>query len=486
MSELTLEPAAVDAAVPSRRDELREVIALAIPIVLTTSSRMVMDITDYVMITWLNDSAAQAAILPAQMIMWCYIVLGLGTMTITNTFAAQNLGRGRLDECSAYGWQSVYLALGFGAVGLALTPWLRDVIDWIGHTPEVRHQEWLYASVGLLTVAPTIAAKGLDGTFTGIHRPWVAMWSMVEANVVNMAVSYVLIFGAFGLPAMGIAGAAWGTLAGVSYRTLRLAATMLTPAMHAQCRSRSTWRPSPRRMLDLLRVGGPAGMQWFSDVLVWTLFVTVLIGRTFGTVHQIATNTVWQYLRVSFVPAMGIGFALTALVGKAVGRRDLALARRQAATVAWLTFGYMVMLSVAYWFWGDELVRILTAEGDQQDAVVAIGTPIMLCAAVFQLFDAVGMTYSAALRGAGDTFWPSTASIVGHWLLVIGGGWLAGRYFPQAGSLGPWIAASALIVLYGLYLWRRWLGGTWQKIDIFGEDKQRGSEKPSGSERVSG
>jgi len=469
MSELTLEPAAPGATAAKRRRELRDVVALSIPIVLTTSSRMVMDVTDYVLITWLDDPAAQAAILPAQMIMWCYIVLGMGTLTITNTFASQNLGRERFAECSAYGWQSLYLALGFGAVGLALTPLLDDLIGWIGHEPQVQRQELLYARIGLLTVAPTIAAKGLDGTFTGIHRPWVATWSMVEANVVNAIVSYALIFGAGGLPALGIAGAAWGTLAGVCYRTLRLALTMLTPRMHAQFRSRSTWRPSPRRMLDILRVGGPAGVQWLSDVLVWTLFVTVLIGRTFGTVHQIATNTVWQYLRVSFVPAMGIGFALTALVGKSVGRRDLELARRQAGTVARLTFAYMAALSVAYWFWGGELVRILTADGAEQDEVVRIGAPIMICAAVFQLFDALGMAYNAALRGAGDTFWPSTMSIVGHWLLVIGGGWLAGRLFPSAGSLGPWIAASALIVLYGLYLWRRWAGGAWQRINIFGE-----------------
>ena len=92
-----------------RRSEIRNVIAMAIPVVITTSSRALMDVADYVMITWLPTDDAQAAILPAQILMWSYIVLGLGIVSMVNTFVSQSLGRKEYPECGAYAWQSVYL-----------------------------------------------------------------------------------------------------------------------------------------------------------------------------------------------------------------------------------------------------------------------------------------------------------------------------------------------------------------------------------------
>jgi len=440
---------------------------MSIPIVLTTSSRMVMDVADYVMITWLNDPASQAAMLPAQLIMWCYLVIGMGTISLTSTFASQCLGQRKYTECSAYGWQVLYLSAGFAAVALALWPMVPRLIEWIGHEPAVRRQEWAYAGIAVLTVAPTVAARGLDGFFTGIHRPWVATWSMIEANVVNVVVSWVLIFGKLGFEPMGIAGAAWGTMTAVCYRTLRLSLTMVTPAMSRQFNTRRTWRPSWRRMKDILRVGGPTGLQWLSDVTVWAVFITVLVGRLFGTDHQIATNNAWQYLKVSFMPTVGVGMALTALVGKSIGRGDPRRAIRETRVVAGLTLAYMGALSIVYFVWGRELVGFLTHDNASREAIIRIGGSVMICAAIFQIFDALGITYMSALRGAGDTFWPSFVSIVSHWVVVIGGGFLVAGCFPQYGSIGPWGAASALIVLIGVYLWWRWHSRAWMKLNIF-------------------
>ena len=108
--------------VAERRAELRGVIALTVPMVITFSSRAVMDIVDYMMITGLGDPHAQAALLPAQMAIWTYLILGLGIVSLVSTFASQSLGRDRPEEGSIYAWQAVYVAVVFGVVGLALQP----------------------------------------------------------------------------------------------------------------------------------------------------------------------------------------------------------------------------------------------------------------------------------------------------------------------------------------------------------------------------
>lgn len=450
----------------SRRAEVRNVIAMAIPVVITTSSRALMDIADYIMITNLHLAEAQAAVLPAQMVVWCYIVLGLGIVSLVNTFASQSLGRGRPQDCTAYAWQGLYVSAIVGVIGILARPLVPVLIAALGHAPEVQVLERAYADVAMLSVGPTLAAAALGWFFIGIHRPWVTMWSVIEANVVNVAVSLVLIFGYFGFEPMGIAGAAWGTFAGVSYRTLRLAVSMLLPTLNREYGASQTWRPDWDKMKNLFRAGLPCGMHWISEVLAWTLFVTVLIGHRFGTAHLVATNTVWQFLRLAFLPSLGVGNALTALVGKSIGAEDPQRAIRETRVAAILTLAYMGAAGLAYALFRHELIALFNDDPE----VVRIGGSIMICAAVFQLFDALSITYNSALRGAGDTFIPSMIFVVGSWVIILGGGWTAARWFPDLGSLGPWIAASSFIVVTGIFLWYRWHRRRWMRINLFRDE----------------
>jgi len=452
----------VDPGRAGRRDELRSVIAMSVPIVITMCSRMAMDVSDFVMITFLGDDA-QAAMLPAQVLLWSYIVLGMGVVTIISTFVSQSLGRGRPADCGAYAWQGVYLGLVFAVIGLAFRPFVPALVHWIGHDPAVQRLEVEYIRVAILTIAPTLAVAALSNFFNGVHRPRVTMWASIEGILVNAVASFVLIFGIGGLPRLGIAGAAWGTVIGNLYQVGRLGSRLCGPAYHREFQTRSTWRPDRGKMLNILRTGGPQGIQFVSDVIVWAVFINVLVGTCFGKEHLIATNVVWQYLRISFMPCLGIGIALTSLVGRAVGEGNPERAMRLTRIAVIGVVTYMGACALVFLFGRRELISLF----NDTPAIVAIGSQVLICAAVFQVFDALGVGYNSALRGAGDTFWPSMVFIITHWLVIIGGGWLMVRYVPHWGSVGPWIAASALIVLLGVLLWGRWQGRKWMKINIF-------------------
>lgn len=436
---------------------------MAFPMVVTTSSRAVMDIADFIMITRLDAEEAQAAILPAQIAMWCYLIFGVGIVSMVNTFASQSLGRKQFRQCSAYAWQSFYIAALFGVVGLAIKPLLPLLIASFSHSEAVQAMELAYTRVAMYTVAPTIASYGLGWFFVGVHRPWVTMWSALEANVVNIAVSFVLIFGHLGFEPMGIAGAAWGTVAAVCYRMIRLTATMLGPRAASAFATRETWRPSWTCLKGLMRIGLPCALQWVCEVVVWAIFITVLVGKKFGMVHLIATNTAWQYMRLAFMPTLGVGQALTALVGKSIGEGNPERAIRETRVATLLTIAYMAALSLVYWFFGAALIRLFNADPE----VVEIGATVMKCAAVFQLFDAISIAYNSALRGAGDTFIPSLFFIVSNWVIIVGCGWVVATYYPQFGSIGPWMTASVLIVITGVFLWWRWHSKEWMKLRLF-------------------
>ncbi|MFH0981353.1 MAG: MATE family efflux transporter [Planctomycetota bacterium] len=449
---------------PDRVSELRHVIGMAVPLVITVSTRMIMDVTDYVMISWLS-SDAQAALLPAQLTIFTYSVLGMGVLALVNTLVAQNLGRGRNADCSAYAWQGLYLTVFFAGLGCLLWPVLPTLIHTINHEAAVQVLELGYTRAAVWTIGPTLAGAALSGFFNGIHRPMVTMWSAVEAVVINALVGYGLIFGAWGLPEMGIVGAAYGTLAGTVYRTVRLLWAMCTPAYHAQFASRRTWRFDWVKIKTLLRTGGPTGLQWASDVLVWWAFVNILVGRFFGTLHLIASNTAWQYMRIAFMPCIGLGMAATALVGKTIGRGDKPRAIRLTRIVVLLTCAYTGLFTLIYLFGGAWLISLLNHDPE----VIRIGGGVMICAALFQLFDGLGIAYNSALRGAGDTFWPAMLFVGSHWVILIGGGCAVTHYKPEWGSVGPWMAAALLLAFIGLALGWRWHSRKWMTIDLFGE-----------------
>ncbi len=114
------------------------------------------------------------------------------------------------------------------------------------------------------------------------------------------------------------------------------------------------------------------------------------------------------------------------------------------------------------------LVGVFVSEGDPSVAseVLAIGSRLMICAAVFQTFDAVGIVYTGALRGAGDTMVPGVATIVLSWTLIVGlGAWLAWNH-PGLASVGPWIGASAYIIVYGVWMALRFERGAWRRIRL--------------------
>jgi MATE family multidrug resistance protein len=258
---------------------------------------------------------------------------------------------------------------------------------------------------------------------------------------------------------------------------LRLTATLCAPAFHREFASRATWAPDRGKLLNIFRVGGPTGLQWCSDVAVWAIFIAVLVGSYFGKDHQLATNAAWQYLRISFLPCVGIGMALSALVGKAVGARDLDRAVRVTRIAAGLALAYMGTLSVCFFVWRRGLIGVFTDDPD----VIRIGSAVMVCAAIFQVFDALGISYNSALKGAGDTFVPAVVFIVSHWLVVVGGGFALAELRPDLGSMGPWIAASVLIIVTGIYQWFRWHQGAWTKIDVFKHDRGAMRREPAGA-----
>ena len=440
-----------------------KLLMLGLPIIASMISRTVMGFVDFVMVSELGTEA-QAAILPAGVILFCVMSFGMGLLSVVNTYVAQNLGKGHKSECSAYAWQGIYVALLICIASLPLWFIARPLFHWVGHEPVVAQMETVYVQIGVQGIGFALGAVALSDFFNGIHRPVIGFWAMLFANIFNAIANYALIFGKWGFPEMGIAGAAWGTFWAGFLQMLILFVFFLRPKIRDEFASASTWRINMRKIWGIIKLGFPAGVQFSIEILAFSVFILLLIGR-FGTVQLAANNLAHKYLELSFMPVIGMGVALTAAIGKSIGEGRKSLARVQARWGCGISVCYMSCYAIVLMFFNTELAGLLT---DDQEVIVWASRMLIICS-IFQVFDALGITFSSALLGAGDTFIPAVMKIVGVLVVFMGGGFAIVHWLPELEGLGPWYAATAYICCLGIAYAIRFAWGSWEKIDLVGE-----------------
>lgn len=446
---------------PRPESDLGALIKLAVPSMVATTAGTAMSFVDFAFVSQLG-SEAQAAVGNGAVLVWTFFSLGMGLASVVSTFAAQALGQGKPRDGAAYLWQAIYLSGGFALVGLALIPLMPRIFHALGHPAQVVELESVYTRILLLSAGPTIAAAAISNYFNGIHRPAVTMVSMIAANLFNVLADYVLIFGHWGFPALGVAGAGLATLIALTGRLAWLLLAMSRPAFRREFDPFGYWRYGASPMRGLVRLGLPVGLQWVADVGTWALFANWLIGK-FGTVDLAATHITWKLLELSWMPAIGIGVGINAVVGKAIGQGDPELASRRARLGARLTIAYMGLMGAVFAIFRYPLIDAFTDD----PAVLSLGVNLMLLAAAFQVFDAMSIAYGSALRGAGDTKWPAVILASYCYGIVILGGWIWTVLWEASGSYGPWIMCTVYAILLSFTLRYRWVRGGWRRIDIF-------------------
>jgi len=449
-----------------RESGYRDVLALAIPLILSRGAMSIQHFVDRVFLTWHSPEAVAAAF-AGGMLSFLVLTLFIATAGYTSTFVAQYHGAGREDRVGPAVWQGMYVAVVGGAVHLLLIVPAGSVFRLIGHAGLVEH-ETAYFRILCLGAGPAIGSAAMSGFFSGRGRPWPTVVVTGLQTSLNMILDYGLIFGKWGLPALGAEGAAVATVISACFSCVLYAGLIMRRRYDSVYR---TWRG---RMLDvtlfarLLRFGLPYGVQFCLDVGGFVVFA-LLVGRL-GTTSLAATTITFNINSLNFLPMVGFGVAVSVLVGRHLGENRPDLAARSVYSALHLTVLYTAALGALFVVVPGVFLKLFGARADPESFAALRQTVIVLLrfVAAYCVFDGVCIVMASALRGAGDTRFVMVLAIVVSALVLV---------LPNIIALGvlnasvyvAWTFVAAYIITLSFGLVARFLGGKWRSMRVIEE-----------------
>ena len=291
-----------------------------------------------------------------------------------------------------------------------------------------------------------------------------------DQRIINIVFDYGLIFGNWGLPELGITGAAIATLLARGCDILMYIVLLRKDGLRNRFPFRSTWKPDRDLMRKYLRYGFPSGLHYFVDNSGFLFFL--LIVGSLNRDAMAATNLAFSVNSLIFIPLLGFGTAVQTLVGHHIGAGLQSAATRTTWNAIRMGIVWTGAAAILLVFFPEvSLMPFLTftatptSEVQSVESVLPIAATLLKFVAVYSIFDAMAVVFASALRGAGDTLFPMLITMCSSWFVMTLPAWIIVRS-EGATVQKLWLACTAHILLMGTAMLLRFLSGKWKHIKI--------------------
>lgn len=434
----------------SYRNDVRAMLRIAIPLALAELGWMAMSVVDNIMVGRMPNSAvAIGAASLGGALFYGFAIFGIGLMSGLDTLVSHAYGAGDMPEARRSLAAGLCLAISAAPVLVVLILSTALLLGWIGVTEEIRSGAVGFMHVLIWSLPLLLIYTTFRRYLQGIHFVKPITFAVVSSNLVNLFGNWLLIFGNWGAPALGIRGSALSTVLARVYLAgfLMLAVRFRDPAaFHGSARVR---RPDLGQVWRLLKLGLPAALTIGFEVGVFNA-ATALAAKLDAislAAHTIALNAA----SVTYMVPLGIGSAAAVSVGKALGANDKPHAARAGWTALALGVAYEVCSAILFVLLPGPIARVYTHD----PAVISFTVRLFSIAAVFQIFDGLQTIATGALRGAANTRTPMVWNLVGYWGIGLPVGcWLC--FGLKWGAVGLWDGLCLALMLMGTGLVGVW------------------------------
>ena len=441
----------------------REILRVSLPLVVSTASYTVLTFTDRMFLSWYSPEAIAASV-PAMILSYAGICFFMGTGQYTNVLIAQFFGASLDKDVARSLWQGIYFSIISSLILLLFIPLGKYIIDISGHGIEVITLEKAYFEI-LLTGGGLVVLNGvLSSYYSGRGKTKIIMYISFVGAAINIFLNYILIFGRFGFPELGIEGA------GIATVTSNFAIAIIYLAFIFLGKDRRfipitklvsfNWRI----FYKLLRFGAPNGFQQLIDITSFTVFI-FLIGLH-GDHILAATNIVLSINMLAFMPMLGFGQAAAILVGQYIGKNEKESVLSITSDTLKVAFIYGIGIGLLFLFFPEFFIQFFkSADTVSFQKISDAAIPLFMILPAFLLSDTVAIIYGSVLGGTGDTKFKMWFSVLLSSFLFVPGEVLILKTFGFSAIIG-WLWITFYLTLMAFVFWMRFKTGNWRKIDM--------------------
>ena len=437
--------------------EFKYNISLATPVILGMLGHTVVALVDNIMVGQLG-TAELAAVSLGNSFMFIAMSLGIGFSTAITPLIAEADSEGDFDKGKSSFKHGLFLCTVLGIALFTMVFIAKPLMYAMKQPPEVVDLAMPYLNLVAASLIPLIVFQAFKQFSDGLSMTKYPMYATIAANIVNVILNYIFIFGKFGAPELGIVGAAIGTLVS---RVIMVAYLWYRLSQHHKSRAYvlnvKLFKLSKQMLKKMINLGFPSAMQMFFEVAVFTaaIWLSGILGKNPQAANQIALNLA----SMTFMVAMGFSVTAMIRVGNQKGLKRFKELRRIALSIFLLTTLLAVVFAIFFMIFNTVLPKLYLDLDDPMDfadnfEVVSIASKLLIIAAVFQISDALQVVVLGALRGMQDVKIPMVITFIAYWIIGFPVSYYLSMY-TDYGSSGIWFGLLAGLTASAVMLYLR-------------------------------
>ncbi|MDA0176094.1 MATE family efflux transporter [Mesoflavibacter profundi] len=428
---------------------------LAAPVMLGMLGHTFVSFIDNIMVGQLG-TAQLAAVSLGNSFMFIAMSLGIGFSTAITPLVAEADGANDFAKGKSAFKHGLFLCTVLGVLLFLLVFFAKPLMYLMKQPVEVVELAIPYLDLVAFSLIPLVVFQAFKQFSDGLSLTKYPMYATIVANVVNVGFNYVLIFGKFGFPEMGIVGAAYGTLISRFVMVAHIWWLLKGREKSKHFVTNIKILVLDKTMINkLIGLGAPSAMQMFFEVAIFTaaIWLSGLLGKNPQAANQIALNL----SSMTFMVAMGLSVASMIRVGNQKGLQKYFELRRIAFSLFLLGFIFAVVFGILFLIFNEALPKLYVDFDDvinfkDNTEVVTIASQLLIASAIFQISDSLQVIVLGALRGLQDVKIPTLITFIAYWLIGFPISWILGKE-DACGSFGIWIGllaglTSAAILLF--------------------------------------
>ena len=434
----------------------KKVLRIALPAIAGLSTQMVLSLVDTAMVGRLPESVyALAAMGLGVLATWALISFFSSLATGTHVLVARKYGESDYTSCGKILNNSIYLSFVIGSIVAMIAVFFAyDISHFFAADPEVGKLAGDFIFYRFIGIPFFLISVSYRGFYFGINKTKIFMISGIITNLLNIFFNYMLIYGKFGLPRMGVAGSALGSTFATMFDMFFYLVVLASPTYRRRFQNFRNLKVDFGLIRKIYKISIPVSFQ---NVFILIGFLSfVAITGIIGTKQQAATQTIMSTLFLSLLPSFGFGIAAQTLVGNNLGSGKLRLAKIYGYETAKIATYYTIFLGLIFILFPKAVLSIITTD----NVILEVAKPALRVAGVAQMFYATGIVLGNGLQSAGKTFFVMMSEVVTNLLIFVPLSYFLGVYL-HLGLTWAWGALPVYIILFSATILIKFRFGRW-------------------------